>query len=110
MMRQLLDVVNQAVQMPLRVHLGLRAQREAVQALVVAQIGEHGLDDGDAPPVELRPRRCRSRVSCARYRAAASLVLLEERHLTGLRAFADSAGIVSRSSQGTQSRLAPWNL
>jgi hypothetical protein len=53
MMRKLLDIVNQAVQVPLRVHFGQRAQREAVQALVVAQVGKHRLDDGDAPAVEL---------------------------------------------------------
>ena len=52
MMRQLLDVVNQAVQVPLRVHLRLRSQREAIQALVVPQVGEHRLDDRDAPAVE----------------------------------------------------------
>ena len=52
MMRQLLDVVNQTVQIPLRVHLWLGSQREAVEPLVVPQVGEHRLDDGDAPPVE----------------------------------------------------------
>jgi len=49
MMRQLLDIVNQAVQVPLHVSFGLRAQREAVKALVVPQVGEHGLHDCDAP-------------------------------------------------------------
>src|SRR3989442_9391301 len=52
MMRQLLDVVNQAVQVPLRVHLRLRSQREAIQALVVPKVGEHGFNDRDAPAVE----------------------------------------------------------
>ena len=52
MMRQLLDIVNQGVQVPLGVHLRLRSQREAIQALVVPKVGEHGFDDRDAPPVE----------------------------------------------------------
>ena len=52
MMRQLLDVVNQAIQIPLRVHLWLGSQREAVEPLVVPKVGEHRLDDGDASPVE----------------------------------------------------------
>ena len=36
MMRQLLDIVNQAVEIPLRVHLRLCSQREAIQALVLS--------------------------------------------------------------------------
>ena len=52
MMRQLLDIVNQAVQVPLGVDLRLRSQREAIQALVVPKVGEHGLHDRDAPPIE----------------------------------------------------------
>ena len=50
-MRQLLDVVHQGVQLPLAVHLGLAAQREAVELLVVTQIGEHRLHRGEAPAV-----------------------------------------------------------
>ena len=52
MMRQLLDVVNQAVQVPLRIHLRLRSQRETIQALVVPKVGEHRFDDRDAPAIE----------------------------------------------------------
>lgn len=52
-MRQLFGVVNHAVQLPLHVHLGLRSQRKTAQALVVSEITEHRLDDGDAPCVEL---------------------------------------------------------
>ena len=52
MMRQLLDIVYQAVQVPLRVHLALGAQRKPIQPFVVTQVGEHRLDDGDAPPIE----------------------------------------------------------
>ena len=43
---ELVDVVNQAIQRPLRVHLGLRPQREPVELLVVSQVGKHGLDGG----------------------------------------------------------------
>ena len=52
MMRQLFDVVNQAIEIPLRVHLGLRSEREAIEVFVMPQVGEHGLDNGDAPAVE----------------------------------------------------------
>jgi hypothetical protein len=47
MMRQLLDVVNQAIQLPLGVHLGLSAQCEAIQALVVPEVGEYRFDRGE---------------------------------------------------------------
>ena len=53
MMRQFLNVVNQTVQIPLRVHLGLRAQGESVQSLVVAQVPKNWLDDGDPAPIKL---------------------------------------------------------
>ena len=39
-MCQLLDVVHQAIQMPLYVYLGLASEREPVQSLVVPQIGK----------------------------------------------------------------------
>ena len=39
-MRQLLDIVDQRKQLPLAIDLFSSAQREAVQALVVAQIAE----------------------------------------------------------------------
>lgn len=42
-LRQLLYLEHQAIQHPLRFHLGLGSQREAVQLLFVAQIGEHQL-------------------------------------------------------------------
>ena len=45
---QLLDIVNHAVKVPLSVDLGMPAQVEATQALVVADVGKHGLDGGDA--------------------------------------------------------------
>ena len=55
-MRQLLDVVYQTVEFPLRIHLLLSSEGEAVQLFVVAQVAEHrfhrckasGIDGGDA--------------------------------------------------------------
>ena len=43
---QLLDVVHQAVQLPLPIHLLAPTQREAGESLVVPQVAEHGLDGG----------------------------------------------------------------
>ena len=51
-MRELLDVVHQGEQLPLPVDLGLPALREAVQPLVVAQVGEHRLHCREAAPVQ----------------------------------------------------------
>src|ERR1700730_18209074 len=52
MMRELLDVVHQTVEVPLDIHLGLRAQREALEAFVVAQVRKHRLHRRHAPTVE----------------------------------------------------------
>src|SRR5689334_2400651 len=52
MVRQLLDVVNQTIERPLHVYLPLRAQREAVQALIVPQVREHGLHRCNASTVK----------------------------------------------------------
>ena len=51
----LLNVVHQAVELPLRRDLGASAQREAAHALVVPGVGEHRLDRGDAPAVQRLP-------------------------------------------------------
>lgn len=48
MVRQLLDVVYQAVELPLRIDFLLPAQREAIQPLVVPQVAEHRFDGGEA--------------------------------------------------------------
>lgn len=56
-MRQLLDVVHQAEQLPLRAHLAQTPEREAAQPLVVPQLGEHRLHGGDAPAVQAAPSR-----------------------------------------------------
>jgi hypothetical protein len=50
-MHWLLNVAPQSVHLPLVVNLGLAAQREAVELLVVAQIGEHRLHGGDVSAV-----------------------------------------------------------
>ena len=41
MVRQLLDFMHHAVQLPLSIHLGFSAQRKAVQALIAAQVTKH---------------------------------------------------------------------
>ncbi len=51
-MRQLLDVVHQTEELPLRIHLLLPAQREAIQPLVVSEVGKHRFHGGEAPAIE----------------------------------------------------------
>jgi len=51
-MRQLLDVVHQAEELPLRIDLLPPAQGEAIQPLVVTQVGKHRLHRGEASAVE----------------------------------------------------------
>ena len=51
--RELLDVVHQAIQVPLCVHLGLPPQGEAVELLVMPQVGKHRLHGGHALAVYL---------------------------------------------------------
>lgn len=51
MMGQLLDVVHQTVELPLRIDLLLASQSEAVQLFVVPEIPEHGFDCGKTSSV-----------------------------------------------------------
>jgi hypothetical protein len=51
MVRQLLNIMDQAVQLPLRINLPLSAQREAIQALVGPQVAENGLYSRHAPTI-----------------------------------------------------------
>ena len=53
--RQLLDVVHQAVELPLRIDLGSSSQGEAVELLVRPQVAEHRLHGGEAPGDHLAP-------------------------------------------------------
>jgi hypothetical protein len=46
MMRQLLDVMDEAEELPLRIDFLLSAQREAIEPLVVPDIGEHRFNRG----------------------------------------------------------------
>lgn len=85
MMRQLLDVVNHAKQIPLRVHLWLGTQREPVQPSIVPQVSEDGFDDGDPPTVELAALLAVDRLLHALgVFQRRILILLEERHLSDL--------------------------
>ena len=54
-MRQLLDVVYQTEELPLRIHFRSPAQREAVEFLVVADVGEDRFHRGEASSVERTP-------------------------------------------------------
>ena len=53
---QLLDVVYHAVELSSGINLATTPQREPVQWLVVPQVGEHRLNDGQAPAVASAPR------------------------------------------------------
>ena len=50
-MRQFLDVVHQAVELPLRIHLRFSSEREAVELFVVPQIAEDGFHGGETPAI-----------------------------------------------------------
>ena len=58
MMGQLLDVMSEAIELPLPIHLAAASQGEAIKPLVPSQVAEHGLHGGKAPsdhlPAELR--------------------------------------------------------
>ena len=50
-MRQLLDVMNQAVKLPLRIDFLLPSECEAVELFVVPDVAEHRFHRGKASPV-----------------------------------------------------------
>ncbi len=85
-MGQLLDVMSEAIELPLPIHLAAASQGEAIKPLVPSQVAEHGLHGGKAPsdhlPAELRidPRLHPVGVSFVSLAFA-----LEERYLPGLR-------------------------
>ena len=84
-MRQLLDVVNQAMEVPLCIHLGLRSQREPIEVLVMPQVGENGFDDSDRAAVASSPAVAVDGALhdlCVAQRR--NLVLIEDGHLPGL--------------------------
>lgn len=86
MMGQLLDVMSEAIELPLPLHLAVASQGEAIKSLVSSQVAEHRLHGGKAPsdhlPAELRidPRLHPVGVSFVSLAFA-----LEERYLPGLR-------------------------
>jgi hypothetical protein len=49
--RQLLNVVHQAIQLPLTLHLLFAPQTEAIQTLVATDVAEHRLNHGYAMTV-----------------------------------------------------------
>ena len=83
-MRQFLDVVHHAVELPLPIHLRSPSEREAVELFVVPQIAKHRLHGGEALAVSGAPLRAVD----ARFHfvgvAHAIPFALKERHLSHL--------------------------
>lgn len=52
--RQLLDVVHQAAELPLRIDFSLPSRRKAVELFVVPDVAEHRCPGGKAPPVAFK--------------------------------------------------------
>ena len=52
------NVVDQGKQLPLDIHLGFRAQGKVIQALVQAEVSKDGLDDRQAPGIDLPALGC----------------------------------------------------
>src|SRR5712691_365517 len=82
-MRQLLDVVHQTEELPLRIDLGLSSQREAVEPLVVADVAKHRLHSSEALAVA---RATLGRIDEISHPLGVTLgrarrLALEERHL-----------------------------
>ena len=81
---QLLDVVHQTEELPLRVDLAPSSQGEPIQPLVATDVARHRLDGGKAPAVatptlraiDLALHSCGGCFGCARRLAP------KERHLT----------------------------
>ena len=51
-MGELLDVVDQAEELPLRIDFAFSSQGEAIEPLVVSKVAEHRLHRCEAPAVE----------------------------------------------------------
>ena len=84
-MRQLLDVVYQAVKFPLRIDLLLSSEREAVELLVVPDVAEHRFHRSKAPSVFCLPFRAVDTSLHLVGETGLSVDLaLEESHLPGL--------------------------
>lgn len=111
MVRQFLDVVHQAVELPLRIDLLPAAQREAVEALVVAEVGKHRLHRGEAPPVEgatLRAVDGPAHDLGVAWRRATRLAA-EETDLPGLRLLRRAQAALALGA-GHAIALRPWNF
>ena len=83
MMRELFNVVHQAIQLPLPVHFGFSAQREPVQLFIPSQVTEHRLHGGEAPR---DPVPAQVRVDLGLHLFDVNVwnpPALEERHLAG---------------------------
>jgi hypothetical protein len=86
MIGQLLDIVGQAIQLPLPIHLGATPPREAIQPFVVAQVTEHRLHRGKTPGNHLATQlRVDLRLHPVGVTFVSLAFALEERYLPGLR-------------------------
>ena len=83
-MRQLLDVVHQAIQLPLCIDFDSSSQRESVELLVVPQIAEYRLHRGKAPAIP--DASLRTIDTCFHFVGIAHAIplALKERHLSHL--------------------------
>jgi len=72
-MRELLDVVDEAEQFPLRIDLLPSAEREPIEPLVVADVAEDGLHGGEALTVaDVATPSCKVGLCACAYAARAS--------------------------------------
>ena len=51
-MRQLLDVMNETEELPLRIDFLLTSERESIEAFVVPNVPEHRFNGGETSPVQ----------------------------------------------------------
>ena len=92
-MRDLLDVVHQAEEIPLRAHLRSAPERETAHALVVTDVRKHRLDRRDALAVQSSALRRVDRAALALARVVLIGALgLESRYLAASRLSANMAG------------------
>jgi len=80
--RQFLDVVHQAIQLPLALHFFLTAQTEAIQALGRSDVAEHGFHHRHSVAVDLFASRAVNPVFHPVGVVRQSLVFDGERHLS----------------------------
>ena len=95
-MCELLDVVHQALQTPLGVHLRLCSQGKPVELLVVSQVGEYRFNSGESQPVDSPAAHAVDRpLHALGVRQRGTLVLGEDRYLADLSTLGVAQALVS---------------